>query len=88
MSCADGISAITDDAKDLSELVATAYLNAEREKALRNHLHDESVECGEGVQNAGDVKDGTKSRQRGSLRALVNMRRPEPGVCLRLKISI
>ena len=56
MSCADGISAITDDAKDLSELVATADLNAEREKALRNYLHDESVECGEGVQNAGDVK--------------------------------
>ena len=92
MSCADGISAITDDAKDLSELVATADLNAEREKALRYHLHDESVECGEGVQNdsqnAGDVKDGTKTRQRGSLRALINMRRPKPGVCLRLNIAI
>ena len=35
MACADGISAITDDAKDWSELVATADLNAEREKALR-----------------------------------------------------
>ena len=81
MSCADGISAITDDAKDLSELVATADLNAEREKALRYHLHDES-------ENAGDVKDGTKTRQRGSLRALINMRRPKPGVCLRLNIAI